>query len=94
MIQTAHDERFCAHRPGDDAPVLLAGTDGAFAGDPQLTAVVVLFGRLIVMAVDARFLSQHLVGAGLSHSRRAYLVPPKLASGEVASALDLLNLRQ
>jgi allantoin racemase len=37
--------------------------------------------------------AEALVGAGLSHSRRAYLVPPKLASGKVASALDLLNLR-
>jgi allantoin racemase len=33
-----------------------------------------------------------LAGAGLSHSRQAYQTPPKLASGEVASALDLLNL--
>lgn len=35
--------------------------------------------------------AEALVGAGLTHSRRAYLVPPKLASGQVKSALDLLE---
>jgi allantoin racemase len=35
--------------------------------------------------------AEALVGAGLTHSRRAYMVPPKLASGEVASAVDLLG---
>jgi hypothetical protein len=32
-----------------------------------------------------------LVGAGLTHSRRAYMLPPKLSSGKVASALELLK---
>ena len=31
------------------------------------------------------------VGAGLTHSRKAYHVPPKLATGKVASALDLFQ---
>jgi len=35
--------------------------------------------------------AEAMVGAGLSHSRRAYMQPPKLASGKVASALDLLQ---
>ena len=35
--------------------------------------------------------AEMLVGSGLSHSRRAYMPPPKLASGKVASALDLLG---
>jgi allantoin racemase len=35
--------------------------------------------------------AEALVGAGLSHSRKAYMLPPKLASGKVASALDLLQ---
>lgn len=30
------------------------------------------------------------VGAGLSHSKRAYMTPPKLAEGKVGSAADLL----
>jgi allantoin racemase len=30
------------------------------------------------------------VGAGLTHSKRAYMTPPKLAMGKVDSALDLL----
>lgn len=30
------------------------------------------------------------VGAGLTHSKRAYMTPPKLAMGKVGSALDLL----
>jgi len=36
--------------------------------------------------------AEMLVGSGLHHSRRAYALPPKLASGQVSSALDLLNL--
>jgi allantoin racemase len=35
--------------------------------------------------------AEALVGAGLTHSRRAYMLPPKLASGTVASALELLK---
>lgn len=31
------------------------------------------------------------VGAGLAHSRRAYMTPPKLAMGEASSALELLH---
>jgi allantoin racemase len=31
------------------------------------------------------------VGAGLTHSRRAYHIPPKLAEGKVRSALDLFH---
>ncbi|MFQ5857531.1 MAG: hypothetical protein ACE5LU_18140 [Anaerolineae bacterium] len=35
--------------------------------------------------------AEALVGAGLTHSRRAYMTPPKLAMGEVGSALNLLH---
>jgi allantoin racemase len=38
--------------------------------------------------------AEALVGAGLSHSRMAYMLPPKLASGKVASALDLLRQKR
>ncbi|MEM7128473.1 MAG: aspartate/glutamate racemase family protein [Chloroflexota bacterium] len=31
------------------------------------------------------------VGAGVTHSKRAYMTPPKLASGEVHSAVDLMH---
>jgi allantoin racemase len=34
--------------------------------------------------------AEALAGAGLKHSKRAYMTPPKLAEGKVASALDLL----
>jgi allantoin racemase len=30
------------------------------------------------------------VGAGVTHSKRAYMTPPKLAMGKVGSAADLL----
>lgn len=33
--------------------------------------------------------AEMLVGSGVTHSRRAYMLPPKLASGKVASAADL-----
>lgn len=35
--------------------------------------------------------AEALVGAGLAHSRRAYMPPPKLASGEAGSVLDLFH---
>jgi allantoin racemase len=35
--------------------------------------------------------AEALVGAGLTHSRKAYMLPPKLSSGKVASALELLK---
>lgn len=35
--------------------------------------------------------AEALVGAGLTHSRRAYHVPPKLATGKVKSAAELLH---
>ena len=38
--------------------------------------------------------AEALVGAGLRHSRKAYMLPPKLASGKVASALDLLQTKE
>jgi len=37
--------------------------------------------------------AEAMVGAGLTHSRKAYMLPPKLESGQVASALDLLKGR-
>ena len=37
--------------------------------------------------------AEALVGAGLSHSRKAYMQPPKLASGQVASAAELRFVR-
>lgn len=36
--------------------------------------------------------AEMLVGAGLSHSRKAYHVPPKLATGKVSSAADLFKM--
>lgn len=35
--------------------------------------------------------AEALVGAGLTHSKRAYMTPPKLASGKVKSAADLFH---
>jgi allantoin racemase len=35
--------------------------------------------------------AEALIGAGLTHSRRAYMVPPKLESGKVSSALELFQ---
>ena len=35
--------------------------------------------------------AEALVGSGLTHSRKAYMLPPKLASGKAGSALDLLK---
>lgn len=35
--------------------------------------------------------AEALVGAGLTHSRKAYMVPPKLAAGKVSSVLDLFQ---
>jgi allantoin racemase len=38
--------------------------------------------------------AEALVGAGLNHSRKAYVRPPKLESREVASALDLMKRKE
>jgi allantoin racemase len=35
--------------------------------------------------------AEMLVGTGLTHSRRAYMLPPKLESGKVGSALELFQ---
>ncbi len=35
-----------------------------------------------------------MLGAGLTHSRRAYMTPPKLASGKAASPADLYHIKQ
>ena len=35
--------------------------------------------------------AEALVGAGLTHSRKAYMVPPKLATGKVSSAVELFQ---
>jgi allantoin racemase len=35
--------------------------------------------------------AESLVGAGLTHSKRAYMTPPKLATGKVKSAAELLQ---
>jgi allantoin racemase len=51
---------------------------------PVLGVPVLNPGRVALKYAEA------LVGAGLTHSRRAYMIPPKLAMGEVHSALDLL----
>ncbi|MDQ4078126.1 MAG: aspartate/glutamate racemase family protein [Chloroflexota bacterium] len=51
---------------------------------PELEVPVINPARASLKFAEA------LVGAGLSHSRCAYMPPPKLASGEVGSALDLL----
>ena len=36
--------------------------------------------------------AEMILGSGLTHSRRAYMPPPKLASGKVSSALELIDL--
>lgn len=41
--------------------------------------------------VSVRF-AEMLVGSGLTHSRKAYHVPPKLATGKVSSAADLFKI--
>lgn len=38
--------------------------------------------------------AEALVGAGLSHSKRAYMTPPKLAGGKVQSAAQLLHSQE
>ena len=40
--------------------------------------------------VQLKFL-EAMLGAGLSHSKRAYMTPPKIASGQAASPRDLLH---
>lgn len=52
---------------------------------PELGVPVLNPGKMALKFAEAT------VGAGVTHSRRAYLTPPKLASGEVHSALDLLH---
>ena len=52
---------------------------------PELGVPVLNPGKVALKFAEAT------VGAGLTHSRRAYMTPPKLASGEVHSALDLLH---
>jgi allantoin racemase len=41
-------------------------------------------GRISLKTAEA------LVGAGLSHSKLAYMTPPKINSGEVESSADLM----
>ena len=52
---------------------------------PQLGVPVLNPGKVALKFAEAT------VGAGLAHSRRAYMSPPKLASGEIRSPLDLLH---
>src|SRR5690606_7457010 len=47
----ADDERLRAHAAGDDPQLTLAGPDGALAGHPDVGAVVVLAGHVVVVAV-------------------------------------------
>lgn len=54
---------------------------------PELDVPVLNPGKTSLKFAEAT------VGAGLTHSRRAYMVPPKLASGQYASALDLLHAK-
>ena len=53
---------------------------------PELGIPVLNPGRVSLKFAEAQ------VGAGLTHSRRAYITPPKLASGKVGSALELLHV--
>jgi allantoin racemase len=52
---------------------------------PELGVPVLNPGKVALKFAEA------LVGAGLTHSRRAYMLPPKLAAGEVGSVLDLFH---
>ena len=52
---------------------------------PELGVPVLNPGRVALKYAEA------LVGAGLTHSRRAYMTPPKLAMGKAQSALELLH---
>ncbi len=53
---------------------------------PELGIPVLNPGRVSLKFAEA------MVGAGLTHSRRAYMTPPKLAMGKVTSALDLFHI--
>lgn len=52
---------------------------------PELGIPVLNSARVSLKYAEA------LVGAGLTHSRRAYMVPPKLASNQVGSAVELVH---
>lgn len=52
---------------------------------PHLGVPVLNPGKVSLKFAEA------LVGAGLTHSKRAYMTPPKLAMGKVQSALELLH---
>ncbi len=52
---------------------------------PELGIPVLNPGRVALKYAEAQ------VGAGLTHSRRAYMTPPKLASGKAESAAELLH---
>jgi allantoin racemase len=54
---------------------------------PELGVPVLNPGRTSLKFAEAT------VGAGLTHSRRAYMTPPKLASGKYESALELLHAK-
>ena len=75
----------------DRADTLLLGCmsmgflEVAEAVAPELGVPVLNPGRVSLKFAEAQ------VGAGLTHSRRAYMLPPKLASGKVASAAELLH---
>ena len=59
----------------------------AEAAAPELGVPVLNPGKVSLKFAEAT------AGAGLTHSRKAYMTPPKLASGQVASALDLLHAK-
>jgi allantoin racemase len=58
----------------------------AEAATPELGIPVLNPGKTALKFAEAT------VGAGLTHSRRAYMTPPKLALGQVRSALDLFHV--
>jgi allantoin racemase len=58
----------------------------AEAAAPELGVPILNPGKTALKFAEAT------VGAGLTHSRRAYMTPPKLASGQVQSALDLFHV--
>lgn len=77
----------------DRADTLIVGCmsmgflETAEAASEKLGVPVLNPGKVALKYAEA------MVGAGLTHSRKAYMLPPKLESGQVGSALELLKGR-
>jgi allantoin racemase len=59
----------------------------AEAAAPELGVPVLNPGKVSLKFAEAT------TGAGLTHSRKAYMAPPKMATGKVGSALELLQAK-